>query len=108
MDTETTEYTTQNNDNDIEIDNNIEPSIPSDKSAFALYEEDSDDEISIFKVKNQEILKKITENLVTTFSICNPDFDYELNANPRRVLTKPSKPVHNMVMIMRIGIIFYT
>ena len=37
-------------------------------------------------------MKKITQNLVTTFSDCNPDYDYKLN---RKVLTEPSKPVHN-------------
>ena len=27
--------------------------------------------------------------------MCNPQFRYESSHNPRRVLTKPSKPVHN-------------
>jgi dual specificity protein kinase YAK1 len=27
--------------------------------------------------------------------LCNPQFRYETSDNPRRVLTKPSKPVHN-------------
>ncbi|KAG4096931.1 kinase-like protein [Neocallimastix lanati (nom. inval.)] len=103
MDTEVNDYNSSQN-NDTEIEKKSEISIPSGiynnnnnntKSAFTLYDEDSEDEVSIFKVKTQEILKKITQNLVTTYSECNPDFDYELNANPRRVLTKPSKPVHN-------------
>jgi len=94
MDTEVNDYNSSQN-NDTEIEKKSEISIPSAKSAFTLYDEDSEDEVSIFKVKTQEILKKITQNLVTTYSECNPDFDYELNANPRRVLTKPSKPVHN-------------
>ncbi|OUM68619.1 hypothetical protein PIROE2DRAFT_19823 [Piromyces sp. E2] len=92
METETNEINTvQHGDNE----EKYEYIIPSEKSAFSVYDEESDDEVSIFKVRNQEILKKITQDLVTTYSVCNPDFDYELNANPRRVLTKPSKPVHN-------------
>ena len=30
-----------------------------------------------------------------TYRICNPQFHYESTHNPRRVLTKPSKPTHN-------------
>ena len=30
-----------------------------------------------------------------TYHICNPAFKYESTHNPRRVLTKPSKPMHN-------------
>ena len=30
-----------------------------------------------------------------TYHICNPQFRYESTHNPRRVLTKPSKPTHN-------------
>ena len=30
-----------------------------------------------------------------TYHICNPQFRYEAAHNPRRVLTKPSKPSHN-------------
>ncbi|RKO87190.1 kinase-like domain-containing protein, partial [Blyttiomyces helicus] len=30
-----------------------------------------------------------------TYVRCNPNFNYEPTRNPRRVLTKPSKPVHN-------------
>lgn len=30
-----------------------------------------------------------------TYHICNPQFRYESTHNPRRVLTKPSKPAHN-------------
>lgn len=30
-----------------------------------------------------------------TYRICNPQFHYESTHNPRRVLTKPSKPAHN-------------
>ncbi|KAH9929489.1 kinase-like protein [Epithele typhae] len=40
-------------------------------------------------------LKQLTTNLVETYHICNPQFKYESTHNPRRVLTKPSKPVHN-------------
>jgi dual specificity protein kinase YAK1 len=32
---------------------------------------------------------------VETYRICNPQFHYESTHNPRRVLTKPSKPAHN-------------
>lgn len=37
----------------------------------------------------------MTTNIVETYHICNPAFKYESAANPRRVLTKPSKPAHN-------------
>ncbi|KAI0645637.1 kinase-like protein [Trametes meyenii] len=40
-------------------------------------------------------LKQMTTNIVETYHICNPQFKYESTHNPRRVLTKPSKPVHN-------------
>ncbi|TFK73908.1 kinase-like protein [Pluteus cervinus] len=40
-------------------------------------------------------LRQLTTNIVDTFHICNPSFRYESTHNPRRVLTKPSKPVHN-------------
>ncbi|KAI0630298.1 kinase-like protein [Trametes polyzona] len=40
-------------------------------------------------------LKQLTTNIVETYHICNPQFKYESTHNPRRVLTKPSKPVHN-------------
>jgi dual specificity protein kinase YAK1 len=40
-------------------------------------------------------LKQLTTHLVDTYRICNPAFRYEVSHNPRRVLTKPSKPVHN-------------
>ena len=34
-------------------------------------------------------------NITETYHICNPQFKYESTHNPRRVLTKPSKPMHN-------------
>ncbi|KAJ3102616.1 dual specificity protein kinase yak1 [Phlyctochytrium planicorne] len=37
----------------------------------------------------------LTKNLVHTYSHCNAKFDYQTQHNPRRVLTKPSKPAHN-------------
>ncbi|KAJ7268738.1 kinase-like domain-containing protein [Mycena haematopus] len=40
-------------------------------------------------------LRQLTTNLLDTYHICNPQFRYESAHNPRRVLTKPSKPVHN-------------
>ncbi|KAF9520300.1 hypothetical protein BS47DRAFT_1287370 [Hydnum rufescens UP504] len=40
-------------------------------------------------------LKCLTTHLAQTYNICNPQFRYETAHNPRRVLTKPSKPVHN-------------
>lgn len=33
--------------------------------------------------------------MAQTYNICNPAFRYETAHNPRRVLTKPSKPAHN-------------
>ncbi|KAG6837514.1 hypothetical protein H0H93_008439 [Arthromyces matolae] len=40
-------------------------------------------------------LRQLTTNIVETYHICNPNFRYESTHNPRRVLTKPSKPAHN-------------
>ncbi|KAF7792344.1 hypothetical protein EIP86_003380 [Pleurotus ostreatoroseus] len=40
-------------------------------------------------------VRQLTTNIVETYHICNPAFKYESAANPRRVLTKPSKPSHN-------------
>uniref|UniRef100_A0A0W0FHD5 Protein kinase domain-containing protein n=1 Tax=Moniliophthora roreri TaxID=221103 RepID=A0A0W0FHD5_MONRR len=40
-------------------------------------------------------LQQLTVNIVDTYHICNPQFRYESAHNPRRVLTKPSKPAHN-------------
>lgn len=40
-------------------------------------------------------LRQLTTHIVETYHICNPQFRYESTHNPRRVLTKPSKPVHN-------------
>lgn len=37
----------------------------------------------------------MTTNIIDTYRICNPQFRYESTHNPRRVLTKPSKPAHN-------------
>lgn len=40
-------------------------------------------------------LKCLTSALPQTYTLCNPTFKYESTDNPRRVLTKPSKPVYN-------------
>ncbi|KAG1729189.1 kinase-like domain-containing protein [Suillus paluster] len=40
-------------------------------------------------------LKQLTTGILDTYHICNPQFRYESAHNPRRVLTKPSKPAHN-------------
>ncbi|KAG5648579.1 Serine/threonine-protein kinase ppk15 [Asterophora parasitica] len=40
-------------------------------------------------------LRQLTTNILETYHICNPHFRYESTDNPRRVLTKPSKPAHN-------------
>lgn len=40
-------------------------------------------------------LKALTSYLHHTYHLVNPAFVYELAFNPRRVLTKPSKPVYN-------------
>ncbi|PAV18773.1 kinase [Pyrrhoderma noxium] len=40
-------------------------------------------------------LRQLTTHITDTYHICNPQFHYESASNPRRVLTKPSKPVHN-------------
>ncbi|GJJ06324.1 hypothetical protein Clacol_000515 [Clathrus columnatus] len=40
-------------------------------------------------------LRALTTEITSTFNICNKQFRYETSHNPRRVLTKPSRPVHN-------------
>ncbi|EIM81219.1 kinase-like protein [Stereum hirsutum FP-91666 SS1] len=40
-------------------------------------------------------LRQLTTNIIDTYRIANPQFKYESATNPRRVLTKPSKPSHN-------------
>ncbi|KZT10957.1 kinase-like protein [Laetiporus sulphureus 93-53] len=40
-------------------------------------------------------IRLLTTHIVETYRICNPQFRYESTHNPRRVLTKPSKPIHN-------------
>lgn len=40
-------------------------------------------------------LKALTSYLHHTYHLVNPTFIYELSFNPRRVLTKPSKPMYN-------------
>ncbi|KAI0305448.1 kinase-like domain-containing protein [Multifurca ochricompacta] len=40
-------------------------------------------------------LRQLTTHIIDTYRICNPQFKYESTHNPRRVLTKPSKPAHN-------------
>lgn len=40
-------------------------------------------------------LKAMTAYLHHTYHLVNPAFFYELSFNPRRVLTKPSRPMHN-------------
>jgi len=44
---------------------------------------------------NQKILKKLTADLVDTYKLCNAEYQYNTDANPRRVLTQPSIPAHN-------------
>ena len=36
-----------------------------------------------------------TIGLIECFSSYDPSFSYDKSLNPRRVLTKPSRPVHN-------------
>ncbi|KAK5670472.1 dual specificity protein kinase yak1 [Batrachochytrium dendrobatidis] len=38
---------------------------------------------------------RLSQYLILTYSRCSPQFTYQQGNNPRRVLTKPSKPVHN-------------
>ncbi|KAJ3195459.1 dual specificity protein kinase yak1, partial [Irineochytrium annulatum] len=39
--------------------------------------------------------KSLTRFILRTYVKCNAGFSYQTEQNPRRVLTKPSKPVHN-------------
>lgn len=40
-------------------------------------------------------VKALTTQLSQTYHLVNPNFRYEFSLNPRRVLTKPSKPAGN-------------
>ncbi|KAF8520413.1 kinase-like domain-containing protein [Hysterangium stoloniferum] len=40
-------------------------------------------------------LRALTTDITSTYNLCNKQFRYETAHNPRRVLTKPSRPVHN-------------
>eukprot|EP00842_Homolaphlyctis_polyrhiza_P006037 jgi/Hompol1/6434/HPOL_004982-RA len=40
-------------------------------------------------------LRGLTKNLVNTYRNCSPAFVYQSQSNPRRMLTKPNKAVHN-------------
>ncbi|KAJ3343599.1 dual specificity protein kinase yak1 [Gonapodya sp. JEL0774] len=42
-----------------------------------------------------QLLKGLTQDIVPVYRSINPAFSYQTKANPRRVLTKPSKPCHN-------------
>ncbi|KXS15071.1 kinase-like protein [Gonapodya prolifera JEL478] len=41
------------------------------------------------------VVKSLTRNLLAVYHTVNPAFQYQSDNNPRRVLTKPSKPAHN-------------
>lgn len=40
-------------------------------------------------------LVALTTNLASTYHICDPEFDYQLSHNPRRILTEPHEPKLN-------------
>ncbi|KAJ3336695.1 dual specificity protein kinase yak1 [Gonapodya sp. JEL0774] len=44
---------------------------------------------------SQNLVKNLTRNLLAVYHTVNPTFQYQSDNNPRRVLTKPSKPAHN-------------
>jgi len=50
--------------------------------------------LSLCRVWKQP-LKALTTHLPQTYNLVNPQFHYETSLNPRRVLTKPSKPMMN-------------
>ncbi|GAV48706.1 hypothetical protein ZYGR_0N01100 [Zygosaccharomyces rouxii] len=37
----------------------------------------------------------LTKGLITTYSLCSPDFSYQTSKNPKRVLTKPNEGKYN-------------
>lgn len=37
----------------------------------------------------------LTKSLITTYSLCSPNFSYQTSKNPKRVLTKPSEAKYN-------------
>ena len=44
---------------------------------------------------SDKTLYALTRSLPTVYLVCNPDFQYSFDANPRRVLTKPAEGVKN-------------
>lgn len=42
-----------------------------------------------------QITSSLTLNLLQVYLQCNPEYSYQPVFNPRRALTKPSKPMHN-------------
>ena len=45
--------------------------------------------------RNRLGIELLTTGLLEVFGRCNASFVYDRGLNPRRVLTKPSKPAHN-------------
>ncbi|KAJ3257905.1 dual specificity protein kinase yak1 [Boothiomyces macroporosus] len=43
----------------------------------------------------ESVTKKLSQYLLQTYVTCNPNYSYQPINNPRRVLTKPSKPASN-------------
>jgi hypothetical protein len=50
---------------------------------------------SSFVSSSEAITKSLTHYLLQTYLNSNPHYNYQPVNNPRRVLTKPSKPLHN-------------
>ncbi|KAG5519191.1 hypothetical protein PMAC_002279 [Pneumocystis sp. 'macacae'] len=48
-----------------------------------------------YQGKPISLLHASTIHLISIFKTCNPEFNYELSKNPKRVLTKPSKGIKN-------------
>ncbi|KXS19149.1 kinase-like protein [Gonapodya prolifera JEL478] len=45
--------------------------------------------------RSPAIISRLTRDIVIVYQAINPAFSYQTQSNPRRVLTKPSKPFHN-------------
>ncbi|KAJ3447156.1 homeodomain interacting protein kinase isoform a [Anaeramoeba flamelloides] len=65
-------------------------------TAFTRYDHQKSSKLKInHKKSTQKILKQLSHSLLNTFKVCNSEFKYSINSNPRRSLTTNNKGVSN-------------
>ncbi|KAJ6241358.1 homeodomain interacting protein kinase [Anaeramoeba flamelloides] len=65
-------------------------------TAFTRFDQDKASKLKINgKKSSQKILKQLSHSLLNTFKVCNSEFKYNINSNPRRSLTTNNKGVSN-------------